>query len=144
MNLPAINISIELTFIVTIKLKLNWLFNSLLSPAGIYLLKVNNRNTRSRCEISSKLTIPTPERRQWRRSGIFNVNSEHISHLVLVFLLLILNMKLSPGSTPFNSKGLRASHQGVKNRCIWKRLSFKNIGSLQLSGWQPLKGLTFV
>ena len=27
---------------------------------GIYLLKVNNRNTRTRCEICSKLTIKTP------------------------------------------------------------------------------------
>ena len=35
-------------------------------PAGIYLFKVNNRNTRARCEICSKLTINTPERRQWR------------------------------------------------------------------------------
>ena len=33
-------------------------------PAGIYLLKVNNRNTRKRCEICPKLTIKTPERRQ--------------------------------------------------------------------------------
>ena len=32
-------------------------------PAGIYLLKVNNRNTRTRCEICSKLTIKTLERR---------------------------------------------------------------------------------
>ena len=30
-------------------------------PAGIYLLKVNNINTRARCEICSKLTIKTPE-----------------------------------------------------------------------------------
>ena len=28
-------------------------------PAGIYLLKVNNRNTRARCEICSKLTVKT-------------------------------------------------------------------------------------
>ena len=34
-------------------------------PAGIYLLKVNNRNTRTRCEICPKLTIKTPGRRQW-------------------------------------------------------------------------------
>ena len=34
-------------------------------PAGIYLLKVNNRNTRIKCEICSKLTIKKPERRQW-------------------------------------------------------------------------------
>ena len=31
---------------------------------GIYLLKVNNRKTRTRCEICLKLTIKTPERRQ--------------------------------------------------------------------------------
>ena len=48
-------------------------------PLDIYLLKVNNRNTRSRSEI-------------WRRSGVFIVNFEHISHLDLVFLLLNLNM----------------------------------------------------
>ena len=28
----------------------------------------------------------------WRRSGVFTINFEHISHLVLVFLLLTLNM----------------------------------------------------
>ena len=43
-------------------------------PAYIYLLKVNKKNTRKRCEICSKLTIKTPERRQW---------------LVLVFLLTL-------------------------------------------------------
>ena len=32
----------------------------------------------------SKLTIKTPKRRQWRRSGVFIVNFEHTSHLVLV------------------------------------------------------------
>ena len=31
-------------------------------PANIYLFKVNNRNTRERCEIRSKLTLKTPER----------------------------------------------------------------------------------
>ena len=61
-------------------------------PVDIYLLKVNNKNTRTRCEICSKLTIKTLERRQWRRSGVFMVNFEHISLLVLVFLLLTLNM----------------------------------------------------
>ena len=28
-------------------------------PAGMYLLKVNNKNTRTRCEICSELTIKT-------------------------------------------------------------------------------------
>ena len=31
------------------------------------------------------------ERRHWRRSGVFIVNFEHISQVVLVFLLLTLN-----------------------------------------------------
>ena len=33
-------------------------------PANIYLFKVNNRNNRKRCNICSKLTIKTAERRQ--------------------------------------------------------------------------------
>ena len=60
-------------------------------PVGIYQLKVNNRYTRTRCEKCSKLTIKTLERRYWRRSGVFIANFEHISHLVLVFLLLTLS-----------------------------------------------------
>ena len=53
--------------------------------AGIYLLKINNRNTGTRCEICSKLTIKTPEQRQYRSSSIFFVNFEHISHLIVHF-----------------------------------------------------------
>ena len=60
-------------------------------PAGNYMFKVNNRNTRAKFEICSKLTIKIPERRYWRRFGIFIVNFEYISHLVLVFLLLTLS-----------------------------------------------------
>ena len=56
------------------------------SPAGNYMFKVNSRNTRTRCEVCSKLTIKTPEWRKWRCSGVFIVNFEHISHLVQVLL----------------------------------------------------------
>ena len=42
------------------------------------MFKVNNRNTRTRCQICSKLTIKTPEWPHWRRSDVF-VNFEHIS-----------------------------------------------------------------
>ena len=35
-------------------------------PAGNYMLKVNNRNTRTSCEICLNLTIKTPERCHWR------------------------------------------------------------------------------
>ena len=43
-----------------------------------------------RCEICSNLTIKTQERRH-HRSSVFIVNSEHISHLFVVSLLLTLN-----------------------------------------------------
>ena len=62
--------------------------------ANIYGLKVNNRSTRKRREICSKLTIKTPEWHQWHQPGVFIVNFEHISHHFLVFLLLILSMYL--------------------------------------------------
>ena len=59
-------------------------------PADNHLFKVNNGNTRT-CEICSKLTIKTPEVRQWCHSGVFIVNFEHILHHILVFLLLTLS-----------------------------------------------------
>ena len=48
-------------------------------PAGNYNFKVNNRNTRTRCEICSKL------------NDVFIVYFEHISHLALVLLLLTMS-----------------------------------------------------
>ena len=48
-------------------------------PAGIYLFKVNNRNTRTMCEICLKLTIKTTERHHWRRSVVFIVDSEQVN-----------------------------------------------------------------
>ena len=39
-----------------------------------------------------KLTIKNSERPHQRRYGVFIVKFKHISHLVLVFLLLTLNM----------------------------------------------------
>ena len=59
------------------------------NPTGNYMLQVNNRNTRARCDICSKVTIKTRERRHWRHSGVFIV--KYISHLFLVFLLLALS-----------------------------------------------------
>ena len=49
-------------------------------PANIYLLKGNYRNTRKRCEICSKFTLKTPERRQRCRSSVFIVNFKLSSH----------------------------------------------------------------
>ena len=52
--------------------------------ANIYLFKVNNRKTRKRCEICSKLTIKTTERR----------------HLFLVFSQLTFTYSKSAIETP--------------------------------------------
>ena len=57
---------------------------------SIYLCKVSSGNTGRMCEIGSKLTIKTPQRRQWHHYGVFNVNFEPNSLIVLVFSLLIL------------------------------------------------------
>ena len=51
---------------------MHWRVKINIFPAGNYMLKVNNKNTRTRCEISSKLTI---------KAG-----------LVLVSLLITLNI----------------------------------------------------
>ena len=59
-------------------------------PAGIYWFNINNENTGATSEICSKWTIKTPERRQWC-SGVFIVNFEEISDIVLMFSLLILS-----------------------------------------------------
>ena len=48
----------------------------------------------------SKLVIKTPELHPCRRSGVFIVNfKEHISHLSLVFLFLILNKYFFAGNS---------------------------------------------
>ena len=60
-------------------------------PTAIYLFRVNDWNIRIMCEICSMLTIKAPEWRQWRRSGVYIVNFEQISNIVLVFPLLTLN-----------------------------------------------------
>ena len=66
-------------------------------PAGIYLFKVNSKNTIKRCEICSKLRIKTPERRHWLHSSVFIVKFQNISHIFPVFLLLNLNSWMFAG-----------------------------------------------
>ena len=55
------------------------------------MVKINNRNTKTRCEICSKLIIQIRFGvfivNFGRLSGIFIVNFEHILHLVLVFFI---------------------------------------------------------
>ena len=57
---PGFKIQLPMKFFFTLPYNALKIFN----PAGNYMFKVNSRNTRTRCEICSKLTIKIPERRQ--------------------------------------------------------------------------------
>ena len=86
-------------------------------PAGIYLFKVNNRNTKTRCEIFK--TIKTPERR---------FNFKYVSKLVLVFLILTLSRLMPAGywhnpfspSIPGEKPGDLEFSETVPRRCSIK------------------------
>ena len=75
-------------------------FYSVISPQGIarsFLFLIRKWEFKTQPAFTcSKLTIDTL--RTCRLSGVFIVNFEHISHLVLVFLLLTLNMQLPAGN----------------------------------------------
>ena len=57
------------------------------------MFKVKRRNTRTRCEIYPKLTVNI----KVKVFGVFLVNSEYISQLVLVFLLLTWSWNIPAG-----------------------------------------------
>ena len=50
-------------------------------PASIYMFKVNNKNTTTRCEICSKLTIKTrrPEHRHWLGRRVTQTTSGNLT-----------------------------------------------------------------
>ena len=72
------------------------LLKYLATSANIKCSKSTIKPLEEGVKICSKLTIKTPEQRQWRRSGVFNVKFEHIFRLPLVFLLFTLSMYLFP------------------------------------------------
>ena len=80
---------------------------------NIYLFIVNNSNTRKRCEICSKLTIKSPQ----RRSTVCIVNFEHISYLFTPFFRVFtagFEQVNVAGSHPINLQLLTAA---IINRC---------------------------
>ena len=62
-----------------------------LIPAGIYVFKANNRNTKTKCAICLKLTMQTLEQRHWPRCSGAIVNFKHNSQLIPVFQWLNLS-----------------------------------------------------
>ena len=53
--------TLQLTYIMSVSIKLEKKLERSTFAASIYLFKFNNKNTRKRCGISSKLTIKTLE-----------------------------------------------------------------------------------
>ena len=82
-------------------------------PAVNYLFKVNDRNTRTRCEICSKLTMKSPAWHHWRRSAVFIVNLQHISQFVLVSLLLT-SSRLIPAGLEYQNRPFKQHWKDIK------------------------------
>ena len=83
---PQIHLSIECNFNVMETFRVKNIFSFLSTsrfivgkyPANISLFKVNNRNTKT-CRVNMfKVNNKTPERRHWRRSGVFIFNFEQV------------------------------------------------------------------
>ena len=64
MFVNKMHISQKINGVIMRNLRYIFLYEDEYIRAGKYLFKVTNRNTRTRREICSKLTIKTPERRQ--------------------------------------------------------------------------------
>ena len=72
-------------------------------PDRIYSFKVNNRNARIMCEIYSKLTKMTPERREWRL-GLNALNILHTLQYIYERCLLFSSCHIY--IAPFLSVGM--------------------------------------
>ena len=87
-----INVTLHILLRYTVTI---WQHKSILthSAAGIYMLKVNNKNTRTRCEIGSKLTIKI---RHWTcnsRLGLSQFYSYYPFHAYIPFLYSLKTSK---------------------------------------------------
>ena len=101
-----------------------FLYSPEIFTAGNYMFKVNNRNTRARCEICSKLTRKTPERRRtntqpFSQTGQFGYMVECSFGVVLVSFLITFKKQLR--LKVVNSKTLSERYFTVSKLrlCIW-------------------------
>ena len=85
------------------------------------MFKVNYKSNRKRCQICSKLTIKTPERRQWRHSGVFVVSIKHISHFEQVNVSWELFSYLFRYSCLFYSTSM-SNFKNIKIYKFWHNL----------------------
>ena len=106
------------------------------SPAVIYLLKVNNRNTRTRCEICSTLTTKTPEQRQWRRSGVFVVNFEKYFTICTSISSVNFEHVIAGWETPSNSSQIKIISRNFDNAQYKATVIFQKSSGFQK--WEPI------
>ena len=96
-----------------------------------------NKVNRTMYEICSDLTIETPEWRHWHRFGVFNMNFEHSSHVVLMFPWLTFNKGTPVGLT--SSCAPNVWHEDtIKMPWIflrWKNTRRTTMGMLLASSW---------
>ena len=108
-------------------------------PAGNYMFKADNRNTRISCEICSKLTIKKTEWHQWCCSGAFIVNLTCFTPCTSVS---IVNIKLINAgwveSCSFSVEKMLQSHKSLLLIMTFSFLSF-----WPYSGWWALCFLIF-
>ena len=93
-------------------------------PVSFYLFKVNNRNSRKRCEICSKLTTKIPKRRHRHRSSVFIFNVQQFLHHSLVFLLFTVSMYLFSGLIEVK---IKSTDDWLENKNIWFSVDLQNL-----------------
>ena len=97
-------------------------------PVSRYFLRVSYGNTSSMCEICSNITIKTPDWRHWWRrcSGVFIVNFEQTSYIILVFPCWVWARKgrLGYWICVFLPDGF------ISFELIYSSFSIKNLGKL--------------
>ena len=83
-NFPVTFVMLELLFCVLDRFRFyRHLHKTYQYPAGNCMFKVNNRNTRPRCEICSMLTIKIPERRHWLLRLLFFIRLKSPTSLLI-------------------------------------------------------------
>ena len=103
------------------------------------MFKVNNRNTRTRCEICSKLTIKIPERRHWQVDASWNTTKTgdlHINSLSDKLLGITFDCKwkfnkhikdiCQNASQKLNALARLAPCMGTTKKCILMNAIFKS------------------
>ena len=84
-----------------------------LALKGLTKVQVNNSNTRTRCEICSKLTRKTPERRHWHRSGVFRLSRHNFmrervhQELLTEYFVILAFLKSNRDLSAFGSYSVK-------------------------------------